>query len=346
MILMTQKKSVTSGTLLSILRVIERPTVAIASLATSCTSRRCRRQPSGCARLPVPATMSRPTSFSHELPLEVRRQGARDHGAVLGHQDPDDRHGRVRLGLPRPAACRSPARSASSACGSRCGCSCARRRYRAPVYWFAVLMVAVFGTMAADGVHDGASLPYASPPPSTPRSSARSSSSGTAPRARSSIHCIDTPRRERFYWGAVLATFALGTAAGDLTAMPLNLGFFDSGAAVRAGSSWCPARGWWKLGLNPVVGFWASYVVTRPLGASFADWFGKPVSQTGLGLGDGTVTGLALIVFIALVAYTAIARNDIQGRRPVRSCARSPPRARRRGGAAAGGRRRGRRAGR
>lgn len=184
-------------------------------------------------------------------------------------------------------------------------------RYKAPVYWFAVLMVAVFGTMAADGVHDGASLPYSI----TTAFYALvvgaifffwHRSEGTV-----DIHCIDTPRRERFYWGAVLATFALGTAAGDLTAMPLNLGFFDS-ALLFGGIILVPALAWWKLGLNPVVGFWASYVVTRPLGASFADWFGKPVRQTGLGLGDGTVTGLALIVFIGLVAYTAITKNDIQ----------------------------------
>jgi uncharacterized membrane-anchored protein len=185
-------------------------------------------------------------------------------------------------------------------------------RYRAPVYWFAVLMVAVFGTMAADGVHDGASLPYSV---TTALYAAVVGaiflfwhrSEGTV-----DIHSIDTPRREKLYWGAVLATFALGTAAGDLTAMPLNLGFLDS-ALLFGGIILVPALAWWKLGLNPVVGFWAAYVVTRPLGASFADWFGKPVSQTGLGLGDGTVTGLALIVFVALVAYTAIARNDIQG---------------------------------
>jgi uncharacterized membrane-anchored protein len=183
--------------------------------------------------------------------------------------------------------------------------------YRAPVYWFAVLMVAVFGTMAADGIHDGASLPY----------SVTTAfyalvvgaifvfwyrSEGTV-----DIHSIDTPRRERFYWATVLATFALGTAAGDLTAMPLNLGFFPS-ALLFFGIILVPTLAWWKLGLNPIVGFWSAYVVTRPLGASFADWFGKPHGQTGLGLGDGTVTGLALIVFVGLVAYTAIAQNDIQ----------------------------------
>ena len=183
--------------------------------------------------------------------------------------------------------------------------------YRAPVYWFAVLMVAVFGTMAADGVHDGASLPYSLTTAFYAIVVAAifffwRRSEGTV-----DIHSITTRRRERFYWAAVLATFALGTAAGDLTAMPLNLGFLDSAflfAAVIA----VPAIAWWKLRLDPVVAFWAAYVVTRPLGASVADWLGKPRGQTGLGLGDGTVTGAALVLFVALVGYTAVARRDVQ----------------------------------
>jgi uncharacterized membrane-anchored protein len=187
-----------------------------------------------------------------------------------------------------------------------------RPEYHAPTYWFAVMMVAIFGTMAADGVHDGASLPYSV---TTPLYGAIVAaifvlwhrSEGTL-----SIHSITTRRRETYYWAAVLATFALGTAAGDLTAIELHLGFFESallfGAIILA-----PAVGWWRFRLNPVVAFWAAYVVTRPLGASFADWFGKPHSQTGLGFGDGPVSGLAFIVFIALVAYFAITKSDIQG---------------------------------
>ncbi len=64
--------------------------------------------------------------------------------------------------------------------------------------------------------------------------------------------------------------------------------------------------------LNPIAAFWTAYVITRPLGASFADWFSKPRSRTGLGLGDGTVSALALIVFVMLVAYVAITKKDIQ----------------------------------
>lgn len=183
--------------------------------------------------------------------------------------------------------------------------------YRAPVYWFAVMMVAVFGTMAADGVHDGASLPY---PVTTCLYAAITGlvflawwrSEGTL-----SIHSITTRRREGYYWAAVLSTFALGTAAGDLTATTLNLGFLVS-AVLFASLIALPAMAWRQRLINPILAFWLAYVVTRPLGASFADWFSKPPSITGLGLGDGTVSGIALAIFVVLVAYTAITRRDVQ----------------------------------
>jgi uncharacterized membrane-anchored protein len=185
------------------------------------------------------------------------------------------------------------------------------REYRAPVYWFAVMMVAIFGTMAADGVHDGASIPYAV---TTPIFAAVVGavfffwrrSEGTL-----SIHSVTTRRRETFYWAAVLATFALGTAAGDLTAIALNFGFFGSVVLFAVLIS-IPALAWRRGKLNPIAAFWTAYVITRPLGASFADWFSKPRSSTGLGLGDGTVSALALIVFVLLVAYVAITKKDIQ----------------------------------
>jgi uncharacterized membrane-anchored protein len=182
--------------------------------------------------------------------------------------------------------------------------------YRAPVYWFAVMMVAIFGTMAADGVHDGASLPYAVTTPLYGILVAAifylwHRSEGTL-----SIHSITTRRREKFYWAAVLATFALGTAAGDLTAISLNLGFFPSVLLFAAVIS-IPAIGWWRLDLNPILAFWFAYIVTRPLGASFADGFSKP-TQGGLSLGDGTVSAIALVAFVLLVAYVTVTKRDVQ----------------------------------
>ena len=133
------------------------------------------------------------------------------------------------------------------------------REYRAPAYWFAVMMVAVFGTMAADGVHDGVSAPY----PVTTTLYALLVAAVFVLWYRSektlSIHTITTRRRENYYWAAVLATFALGTAAGDLTATTLHLGFLGS-AGLFAAIIAVPAFAWWRSALNPILTFWAAYV--------------------------------------------------------------------------------------
>ena len=187
-----------------------------------------------------------------------------------------------------------------------------RREYHAPTYWFTVMMVAIFGTMAADGLKDGAGLSYAVTTPFFAAVVGVIFYKWHRAEGTLDIHSITTRRRENYYWAAVLATFALGTAAGDLTAIELNWGFFPS-ALLFGGVIAVPMVGWWRFGLNPVVAFWAAYVVTRPLGASFADWFSKPHGQSGLGLGDGTVSAIELVIFIGLVAYTAVRRGDIQG---------------------------------
>jgi uncharacterized membrane-anchored protein len=185
------------------------------------------------------------------------------------------------------------------------------RRYHAPVYWFTVMMVAVFGTMAADGVHDGASIPYAVTTPVFAAITGAIFFQWWRTEGTLSIHAITTRRREQFYWAAVLSTFALGTAAGDLTATSLNLGFFKS-AALFAVIIAIPAVAWWRGSMNPILAFWWAYVITRPLGASFADGFSKPPSISGLGLGDGTVSIVAFVIFVALVAYVTIRKRDIQ----------------------------------
>jgi uncharacterized membrane-anchored protein len=125
-----------------------------------------------------------------------------------------------------------------------------------------------------------------------------------------SIHSILTPRRETFYWATVLASFALGTAAGDLTAASLHLGFFNSG--LLFGAMILVPLVAWRLGLNEVTAFWTAYILTRPLGASFADWFGKPPVLTGLGYGDGTVTWITLAAIVALVAWVRAREHGIQ----------------------------------
>ena len=184
-------------------------------------------------------------------------------------------------------------------------------RYRAPIYWTCVLLLAVFGTMVADGVKDGLGLSYAVTTPFFALVVAAVFFFWYRSEGTLSIHSINTPRRERFYWGAVLGTFALGTAAGDLTAMTLNLGFFPSvllfGVLIAI-----PGLLYWRGMIGEIAAFWSAYVVTRPLGASIADWLGKPHAQTGLGLGDATVSLIGLAMFAALVAYVTLTKNDVQ----------------------------------
>ena len=186
-----------------------------------------------------------------------------------------------------------------------------RRRYVAWAYWLAVVMVGVFGTMVADVLHVGFGVPYAV---STPFFAAALAAIFVIWRATEntlSIHSIDSSRREIFYWLTVVATFALGTAAGDLTATTFNLGYLLS-AVLFALIILIPAIGYWRFHFNAIFAFWFAYVVTRPLGASVADWLGKPVSVGGLGIGDGPVA-LALTVLIAVfVVYLSISRRDVQ----------------------------------
>jgi uncharacterized membrane-anchored protein len=185
----------------------------------------------------------------------------------------------------------------------------AQREYKAPYYWFAVMMVAVFGTMIADGIRDGAGLTYTVTTPLFAATTALIFYLWWRKEGTLSIHSIVTRRRERFYWLAVLSTFALGTAAGDLTAYTLGWGFFPS-AALFGGLILVPAALWRFKLVNPILGFWAAYVLTRPLGASFADGFSKP--NTGLNLGDPLVAVVAFAIFVVLVAYVSIRKHDVQ----------------------------------
>lgn len=187
------------------------------------------------------------------------------------------------------------------------------RRYLAWTYWLAVVMVGVFGTMAADVLHVGFHVPYAFSSALYAIALAAVFVTWQRTERTLSIHTIDTLRRELFYWAAVVATFAMGTALGDLTAVTVGLGY-DFSIVLFAVMIMIPAIGFRFFRWNAVAAFWFGYVVTRPLGASVADWLGKPVSLGGLGWGDGAVA-LGFTVLIAiLVAFLAITKVDVQGR--------------------------------
>lgn len=182
-------------------------------------------------------------------------------------------------------------------------------RYIPWVYWLAVAMVAVFGTMAADVLHVEFGVPYVGS--SILFAVLLVVVFGLWSRFETtlSIHSITTVRRELFYWAAVLATFAMGTALGDLAAYTLNLGFLSAGV-VFAVLFALPGLAFVGLRNNAVLFFWASYVMTRPLGASFADWTGKSRHAGGIGIGDGVTASVLAALIVVGVSYLTLTRSD------------------------------------
>src|SRR5579875_162125 len=197
------------------------------------------------------------------------------------------------------------------------------RRYIAWVYWLAVVMVAVFGTMAADVLHVVLHVPYAVTTGFFAISLAAVFIVWYASERTLSIHTIYAGRRELFYWATVIATFALGTAAGDLTAATFGLGY-GSSLVVFAIIFAMPGLAYWRFGLNETFAFWFAYVVTRPLGASFADWTGKPYLG-GLGLGDGRVAVVLTLLIIIVVAYLSFSHVDAPERSEPQADAMAAP---------------------
>jgi uncharacterized membrane-anchored protein len=186
------------------------------------------------------------------------------------------------------------------------------RRYVAWIYWFAVVMVAIVGTMAADVIHVVLGISYLTSAVFFSVALAVIFIAWYACEKTLSIHSITTLRRELFYWATVMATFALGTAAGDLTAATIHLGYLASGILFAVLFA-APALAYRLLGLNEIVAFWFAYIVTRPLGASFADWFGKSALD-GLGLGDTKVAVVLTILIVAFVTYLSVTHRDNRGK--------------------------------
>ena len=182
-------------------------------------------------------------------------------------------------------------------------------RYVPWVYWLAVAMVAVFGTMAADVVHIEFRVPYLVSSLLFAVLLAVVFWSWSRVEPTLSIHSITTVRRELFYWAAVLATFAMGTALGDLVAYTFNLGFLSAGI-VFAVLFALPGLAFYAFRINAVLAFWAAYVMTRPLGASFADWTGKDRNAGGLGWRDGPVAAVLAVLIVAGVAYLTVSGSD------------------------------------
>jgi uncharacterized membrane-anchored protein len=192
------------------------------------------------------------------------------------------------------------------------------RRYVAAAYWLLAYAIAIFGTGVADAMHLFVGIPYAGTTVLWAVVLAVLFWLWYRGEHTLSIHSILTQRREVYYWCVVFATFALGTALGDFTAASLHLGYLASGIMFFA-VILIPALGWSRLGLDSVVAFWFAYVVTRPLGASFADYFSKPHSLSGTNYGDATVAVIASLLVAVLVGYLTVTRRDTQPPAPAQA---------------------------
>jgi uncharacterized membrane-anchored protein len=182
------------------------------------------------------------------------------------------------------------------------------RRYVPGIYWLAVVAISVVGTLITDNLTDrfGVSLKLTTALFAIAlivTFSAWQRSEHTL-----SIHSIYTTRREAFYWLAILLTFALGTAAGDLLAESLNIGYWKSGL-LFAGCIGLVMLAW-RLGANAVLTFWLAYILTRPLGASIGDYLSQSPKDGGVGLGTVGTSALFLTTILAVVVYLARTKRD------------------------------------
>ncbi|PWC48095.1 hypothetical protein TSA6c_16775 [Azospirillum sp. TSA6c] len=178
------------------------------------------------------------------------------------------------------------------------------RAYVPWIYWLTVVLVSVVGTQITDALTDGLDVSlYVS---TTVFAVALAATFATwyAAERTLSIHTIVTRRREVFYWTAILFTFALGTAAGDLATEALQLGF-RLGVLVFGGLIALVTLAYYR-GANPILTFWIAYVLTRPLGASLGDFLSQAQQYGGLGLGTIMTSAVFLVVIVALVAMVSV----------------------------------------
>lgn len=185
------------------------------------------------------------------------------------------------------------------------------KKYVPWVYWLTVALISVFGTLVTDNLTDSIGVPLEA---STIIFSVLLGLTFVwwyVSEKTLSIHSIFTKRREMFYWLTILFTFALGTAAGDLMAEGLGLGYLVTGIIVALViTTIVGAR---KFGLNSVLSFWLIYILTRPLGASIGDYLSQPAKYGGLGLGATGTSVLFIGAILALVIFLSVTKRDVIG---------------------------------
>ncbi|WP_327158778.1 hypothetical protein [Streptomyces tubercidicus] len=184
------------------------------------------------------------------------------------------------------------------------------RAYRPGIYWLAVALISVVGTLISDNLTDNLGVPLETSTVAFAVALVVVFVAWYRSERTLSIHHVDTTRRESFYWLAVLFTFALGTAAGDLVAERMDLGYWIS-AGLFALAIAAVAVAHFALGLDAVWSFWIAYILTRPLGASIGDYLSQPTADGGLGLGTVITSVLFLAVILGLVVFLTVTRRDV-----------------------------------
>jgi uncharacterized membrane-anchored protein len=183
------------------------------------------------------------------------------------------------------------------------------RKYVPGIYWLAVVMISVVGTLVTDNLVDNFGVTLETTTIIFTLTLLATFVAWYASEKTLSIHTIYTTKREAFYWSAILFTFALGTAAGDLIAEGLNLGYWKS-ALMFAALIGVVTIAHYRFKLNAVLAFWIAYIVTRPLGASLGDYLSQPRDEGGLGLGTVGTSAIFLVTILSLVIYLTKTRRD------------------------------------
>ncbi len=184
------------------------------------------------------------------------------------------------------------------------------RRYVPGIYWLAVVLISVVGTLVSDNLVENYGVTLQTTTIAFGAILICVFASWYAVERTLSVHTIFTTRREGFYWLAILFTFALGTSAGDFLSEQLELGYLAA-LGIFAGAIVVVAVLHFGLRLNAILSFWLAYILTRPLGASIGDYLASPTGEGGLGLGTNLTSIIFLSTILALVVFLAISKRDV-----------------------------------
>ncbi len=201
----------------------------------------------------------------------------------------------------------------------------AKKKYKPSVYWLAVVLLSIVGTLITDNLTDHLGVPLQTTTLIFSIALAVIFAAWYAVERSLSVHSIKTTRREAFYWLTILFTFSLGTAAGDLVAEQFKLGYLTS-LFIFAGCIALITAAHYAFrrilaaehkhqSTNAVLAFWLAYILTRPLGASIGDYLSQAPAAGGLGLGTTGTSALFLVTILALVVYLTLTKKDETGTR-------------------------------